>query len=154
MIHIHDTKANKHLQINLQDLTFAIELKKNGLPRCQMSTGELGAMYSIGLTSSNQTTTHEDKCYLKLTVLWSILPLVCHFITPILFFFVPKIVWKFVYVCHMIGVYGLGFVGDAYGSTPSIVISRDMGNATHIDPNNMGPSCAIWFELNPGMAKK
>ena len=50
-------------------------------------------------------------------------------------------------------MYGVGLIGGAFAAMPTVIISEDLGNATHIDDQDIGHSCSLWFEKRVGNAQ-
>ena len=65
----------------------------------------------------------------------------------------PGLMWEFASKMRVKGITPIGLLGGANGPTPSMVISRDLVNATHVDPGDNGMSCSFWTELQEGSAK-
>ena len=40
-----------------------------------------------------------------------------------------------------------------FTATPTVIISEDFVNAAHVDEQDVGHSCSLWFEKHPGTAQ-
>ena len=74
-------------------------------------------------------------------------------ITTYLFFVLLRILWGYIDYCRHNSVYGVGLIGGAFAALPMVIISEDLGNAAHIDEQDIGYSCSLWFEKQLGTAQ-
>ena len=129
-----------------------INIYSKGMPsNCRNSCGDIGKCCSFGVTSANRTPMHSDKWY-KYSSLWHVLPNLCISMTFFLFKVLPTLLWHFIITMRSMGIYPLGILGGAFGPAASVVITWDLANAMHVDPNDHGMSCALWGELEDGDA--
>ena len=90
-IYVHDARKQVGIMSLLSDLAIEIEKENKLLSQCcWKNTGDLGKMYSLGVTTTTKCPTHMDKRYLDMNALWYILLQVCSMITTCILFSIAK----------------------------------------------------------------